>query len=115
MGVARPDDDVLFNLTNYCEAKKTRAQSTRHRFYEPSFLINQSGACKLKDPTGVLFLVFIINSYRENFARRQVMRQTWMSLKHVYLNDLLNSDFERQYSSDVNTKLELVHLFIIQY
>jgi hypothetical protein len=106
------DDDILFNVTNYCEAKQT-GLSFYGRFYEPKFLINNQDACKLKDPNAELFFVFVINSHRANFAQRQIMRQTWMSVKYIYLKDLLNSGFKRRYSSQVNTRLELVHLFIV--
>ncbi len=110
--VRNSSDDILFNFTTYCEAKMT-GKSNRHRFYEPRLLIKNKDACKLKSQDGILYIVLIVNSQFGNYARRQAMRETWMSKKHVYLNDLLHTESKHKYSSITNKKLELVHLFIV--
>jgi hypothetical protein len=110
--VIKTSDDVLFNFTTYCEARKT-GKSHRHKFYEPKLLINNRHACKVNDKNGLLYLTFIVNSYRGNYAHRQAMRETWMSKKFVDLNDLIHPQSKHKYSILTNKLLYLKHLFIV--
>jgi beta-1,3-galactosyltransferase 1 len=104
-------EDILFNVSTYCEIRRT-LKSARHKFYQPTFLLNNEKACNVKGRNGVTFVVFLVNSYREHYLRRQAMRETWMSTKFVYLNDFYNTELHRFHSLN-NKRLELVHMFIV--
>jgi hypothetical protein len=85
-------------------------------FYEPTFLINNERACESRaaDSDGPIFMVFLIHSHKNNYLRRKAMRDTWLSLRHVYLDEVLaTATSDTGGSRAPRRKLELAHLFVV--
>ncbi len=109
--------DYVFNRNtlNEINLRNSNARSlnnnNKSRFYEPTFLINNEHACKSRSSRdGKIFMIFLIHSHKNNYLRRKAMRDTWLSLKHMYLAEILA---ESNLESIPNEKLELSHLFVV--
>ncbi len=102
--------DYLFNKNSFSNLinKPTLASSSSSTFSLskwPQILIDNQNACKLND---TVFILCMIHSHRNNYLRRQAMRDTWLKFNKFNLNDLNLSILNL-----TQQKYEMVHLFVI--
>ena len=99
-------EDALFNKV------MVNSESVKFNFYEPEFLIPNEHLCKNKKN---LFMLFVIHSHRNNFIRRQALRDTWLSQQKIDLFKLIieTENFQINFDYFNGRKLDIAHVFII--
>ncbi|CAF0830872.1 unnamed protein product [Brachionus calyciflorus] len=75
------------------------------KFYEPNILINNLTKC-VKDEKTILIMC-LIHSHKNNFLRRKAMRDTWLTMNNVYLEELMENNLLNY------QKIEIKHAFLI--
>lgn len=108
-------DKLLTSLTNHRRQNKSINQFS-------NFLINEPRLCANKKTNENILLAFLIHSHRNNFMRRQAMRDTWLQRSQLDLFELFStlsiediiSEKDLRIILDLNKKkITLVHLFIL--
>ena len=105
--------DYLFNKNSFSNLinKPTFSSSTLSSSSSfssskwPKILINNQNACKLND---TVFILCMIHSHRNNYLRRQAMRDTWLKFNKFNLHDDLNLSLNL-----TKQNYEMIHLFVI--
>ena len=105
----KEQSEYLFNKNSFYDlfdhkSLKIKAKS----FYEPKILINNESSCQAKG-SNVIIILSLIHSHKNNYIRRQTMRDTWLRQKSMSLHDFYISNK----SDSLNTQIELVHLFVL--
>ncbi len=112
------ESDYLFSRSSFYDLLDYEKLKTK-KFYEPKFIVNNENSCKvpLADEPNTIIILCLIHSHKDNFLRRQTMRDTWMrSLNNVTLFDLVNREKLTNFKDDgqiLNKKIKLVHLFVV--
>ena len=101
--------DYLFSQTSFYDLFDLKVLKSK-KFYEPKILINNNNSCKLPEQNGHFIILCMIHSHKNNYLRRQTMRDTWLkSLENVTLNDLIKTNK----TSLSNKNVKLIHMFVL--
>jgi len=112
------DMDYLLNknsMTDLFNLKEKNDEKLFIRsFYKPNILINNKELCKVYKNSKVL-LIYLIHSHKNNFLRRQAMRDTWLSMNVFTKSELQNmTNLKPEEYAEMNaTYFEIKHLFIV--
>ena len=96
------DSNFYVNLSDKNHLDNLRSKS----FYEPNLIIkNSRNSCEnIQSNETTLLLLVLIHSDRNNFRRRNTLRNTWLSLNKFNVSIDLNL---------VEKPLQIVHMFIV--
>lgn len=104
-------NDYLFSRTSFYDLFNSEKLKLK-QFYEPNILVNNENSCKIPDEENTIIILCLIHSHKDNYLRRQTMRDTWLkSLNNVSLLDLGRN--RNRSLKLINKKIKLIHLFVV--
>ena len=104
-------NDYLFSRTSFYDLFNSEKLKLK-QFYEPNILVNNENSCKIPDEENTIIILCLIHSHKDNYLRRQTMRDTWLkSLNNVSLLDLGRN--RNRSLKLINKNIKLIHLFVV--
>lgn len=137
LSISKLDNDYLFNKFSFFDIfeSSNRSKLKSKKFYEANILLNNENLCKPRqkptraapneaqeNDTNRIIVLCLIHSHKNNYIRRQTMRDTWLSQTNLHLFELFdlhefsimnNKSKSANLRDFLNKKIELVHLFFI--
>ena len=76
-------NDYLFERKKFITDVKSQDKNIFKKFHQPKIIIHNKKACSSRK--NKIFIVCMIHSHRNNFIRRRIMRDSWLSINQIKL------------------------------